>query len=78
MSNEQCENCGLIQGHANRCYADVLISKLHALEHVVLRARILLEAPTEHAKLVAIGKLKDAIAQVDRIERRESVKVPNA
>lgn len=72
---EKCEHCGLIVGHANRCYADVLIEKLLALEHVVERSRILIEAPTDHAKLVAMGKLKDAVAQVYRIERRESVKV---
>jgi|KBSSwiStaDraftv2_1062776.scaffolds.fasta_scaffold1653844_3 hypothetical protein len=72
---EKCERCGLVAGHGNKCFTDILISKRVALEHVVERARILLDAPTDHAKLVAIMKLKDAIAEVDRIERRESVKV---
>lgn len=75
MTMEKCEDCGLIQGHGNKCFTDVLVKKLVALDHVLERARILVEAPTDHAQLVAIGKLKDAIAQVDRIERRESVKV---
>jgi biotin synthase-like enzyme len=72
---EKCKYCGLIQGHANSCYATILIEKVLAFEHVVERAKILLEAPTEHARLVAEGKLKDAIGELDRIERRQSVKV---
>jgi hypothetical protein len=75
MSNEKCESCGLIQGHGNGCYATILIKKLVALDYVLERAKILVNAPTDLAQLVAIGKLKDAIAQVDRIEQRESVKV---
>lgn len=72
---DKCKFCGLIQGHANSCYAHVLIEKVLAFEQVVERAKILLEAPTEHAKSVAAWKLKDAIAELDRIERRQSVKV---
>lgn len=68
LTMEKCEHCGLTQGHANKCFADILIQKLVALEYVVERAKILIEAPTDHAKLVALGKLKDAVAQVDRIE----------
>jgi hypothetical protein len=28
MTSTKCPNCGLIDGHANRCFADVLISEL--------------------------------------------------
>lgn len=40
-----------------------------ALRFVYERAKILLEAPTDHAKLVATMKLKDACAGVARAER---------
>ena len=41
-----------------------------ALLYVYERAQMLLVAPTEHAKLVATGKLKDACGAVEREERR--------
>jgi hypothetical protein len=40
-----------------------------ALRHVYERAKIWIEAPTDHAKLVAATKLKDACAGVARAER---------
>lgn len=72
---EKCESCGLIAGHANHCYANVLVSRLVALEDVVLHAKILLEAPTNQEKLVAMWKLEAAVTAVDRIERRQALKV---
>jgi len=42
-----------------------------ALEHVAERAEILLAAPTDLAKLVAEGKLKDALGAAFRIKRDE-------
>lgn len=42
----------------------------NALRHVYDRAKILIEAPTDHAKLVATMKLKDAVQAVERAERR--------
>lgn len=70
MIETKCPNCGLIDGHGNKCYADVLIPRLTALEYIAERAKILLEAPTDHARLVADMKLKDAVHQLEIVERR--------
>lgn len=32
MTATKCPHCGLIEGHANRCFADVLISDLIVLK----------------------------------------------
>jgi len=39
------------------------------LSYVVHRARILLDCSTEHGRLVAWGKLKDAVAAAERLTR---------
>ena len=41
-----------------------------ALRQVYARAMILIEAPSDHARLVATMKLKDACQGVERAERR--------
>jgi hypothetical protein len=40
MTIEKCSICGLVEGHANRCFADVLISELVVLK----RCKAALEA----------------------------------
>lgn len=74
MTEVACKHCGLIQGHGNSCFADILTSKLLAMEHVVERARILMNAENDHGKLVADMKLRDALLQLD-IEIRHGQKV---
>lgn len=66
----KCPDCGLIEGHASRCFTDVLIARLTALEDVAERAKILVEAPSDHAKLVAEMKLKDAVGRLKSVEIR--------
>ena len=41
-----------------------------ALLGLYARAKILIAASSDHAKLVALGKLKDACLAVERAERR--------
>lgn len=72
---EKCEHCGLIDGHANRCFVDVLMSRVLVYDKLLAQARTLIDPPSEHAKSVAMWNLKDAVAEFDRIERRESRKV---
>ncbi len=40
-----------------------------ALSYVVHRAQILIDCSTENGRLVAIGKLKDAVLAVERLTR---------
>lgn len=70
MNAEKCPHCGLIEGHANRCYVDVLFFRLAALEHIAERAELLLMAPTDQLRLVAEMKLRDALHQLEIIDRR--------
>lgn len=69
---EKCEYCGMIEGHANKCFVDVLYSRFRAMEQIIERAKILVEAPTDHAKTVAEMKLKDALHHLEIVNRRES------
>jgi hypothetical protein len=64
MTSTKCPDCGLIEGHANRCYTDILLSRLRALEEVAERAKILVEAPNAHTKM----KLADAVHELERVE----------
>lgn len=68
MTSTKCPDCGLIEGHANRCYADVLIARLRALEEVAVRAKILVQATGDYGKRAAKKKLADAVGELERVE----------
>lgn len=69
---DRCEYCGLIEGHANKCFVDVLYSRFRAMKLIMEKAKILVDAPSGTAKVGAEVNLRAALDDFEAVDKRES------
>ena len=69
---DRCEHCGLIEGHANKCFVDVLYSRFRAMKRIMEEAQVLVDLVPGPAKVQAEVKLRAALDHFMVVDERES------